>query len=163
MTNYILSSNASFGAIDPIPIETANRLRHASNNGEAATKVLDLNIVLSAAGTGVPATIESTVARTPSGLLIHVIGWTTTAAQYTNLLFTGGVPPGSVAPTIGTSPILSYGTIQVINGVTSPVMPSVYLLSGDVEFTTSDWTFALPSITYAGNNSYLRFDFSFYL
>lgn len=161
MTNYILSSNASFGAIDPIPIETANRLRHASNNGEAATKVLDLNIVLSAADIPVPATIESTVARTPSGLLIRVSGWTTTAAQYTNLVFTGGVPPGTVAPTTGT--ILSYGTIQVINGVTTPVIPSVYVLSGNIEFTTSDWTFALPSITYAGNNSYLRFDFSFYL
>lgn len=159
--SYLSDTNAHFGALQPITIDTAARLAQAANAGEAAIKIQNLNVYVVDASTGVainPQSITSTVsqvlatphaahAKNQPAYLVHVSGWLQSFPS-DGILISGGFP-SSTTPATRISPkyvdasidtYLNAGSTLTVypTAIIAGSTPEVYFLEGgDVSLVNS--------------------------
>jgi len=161
--SYISAANANFGALQPTPIETTNRILQASNAGEAAVKSQNLNVSVMDAVTGdiiIPQSVSSQVsqvfvaskakpAKKRPAYLVRVTGWLEKFPK-NGIYIAGGFPssttsatptnPKYVDPAVATylntgSTLTAYPT-----AILSGSMPEVYFLDGTSVILVDDLT-----------------------
>lgn len=188
---YISAANANFGALQPTPIETTNRILQASNAGEAAVKIQNLNVIVMDAVTGatiIPQNITSKVSQvfvassaTPTkkrpAYLLHVTGWLNSFPK-NGIHIAGGFPssttsatptsPKYVDPLVATSLNVGSTLTAYPNAILSGSSPEVYFLEGTAVTLIDDFSTGIELSMWAVNlkNIYLpttgKFEFDLY-